>query len=185
MEIIGSNINCSTDYLFHIYQTYNFVTEWITHAGTMSRYSEYIHILNEPSYSYLPSLKLLQGTDSNVYLESDTLAISMKKLQSLLNIMKEDKEIHLSKSDRNTYEDTLRNRTIYNNMDSNNDILNMDTWFDDRDIQSTMIYSLNHISNKIHSPNILVLQTPQNMQTNCILYSYNGSYSASCRCEKQ
>ncbi len=64
----------------------------------MSYYTENAHILHLPSQAKLPYLSILKTNTDNVYTESKTPAISVHKLDSLINRL-QHQDLHLTKSD--------------------------------------------------------------------------------------
>ncbi len=80
---------------------------------------------------------LYKSYEKNVYTERNTPAISLHKLDTLVNRMKNE-EFHLTKVDRKRKGNKSLNKTISNNMDENNDILDINSWSDD-ELQSSMI----------------------------------------------
>ncbi len=124
---------------FLIQQTFNFVTEWIRNKMTMSYYRENAHILHLPSQAKLPDLSILKTNTDNVYTESKAPAISLHKLDARVNTL-QDQDLHLTKADKNRKDNQIFNKTLTNKMDYTDDILAIDSWFDD-EIQSSMIFS--------------------------------------------
>ncbi len=94
IQLIGSHSNCSSNGNFDIYYTFNFVTEWIYNKMTMSCYWENDHILSLPSQAKLLGFSVLKSNTSNVFTESETLAISLHKLDALVNTLKHE-EVYL------------------------------------------------------------------------------------------
>ncbi len=60
------------------------------------------------------------------------------KLDALVNRPDKDK-LHLTSADKNRKDNKALNKSLNSNINKNNDILDIDTWFDD-DIQSSMIF---------------------------------------------
>ncbi len=139
IQLIGSHSNCSSNGNLAIYHTSNFVTEWIHNKMTMSYYRENDHILCLPSQAKLPGFSVLKSNTSDVYTESKTPAISLDKLDTLVNKL-EHKDVYLTKSDKNRKDNRLLNQSLADNMDSTDDILDNDSWFDD-EILSSMIFT--------------------------------------------
>ncbi len=79
-----------------------------------------------------------QSNTSNVLTERKVPHISIHQLDSLVNKRKY-KDIFLSHSDKNGEDNLLFNRSLEQNMDDNDDILDIDSWFDN-DTESSMIF---------------------------------------------
>ncbi len=94
----------------------------------MSYYRKDAHILCLPSQAKLPDLSILKTITANVYLESKTTAISLHKLDALVNRLQHE-DIYLMKA----------NESLTDNMDDTDDILDIHSWFDD-ETQSSMIF---------------------------------------------
>ncbi len=105
----------------------------------ISYYTENTHILRLPSHAKLTDLSILKTNTANVYTESKTPAISLHKLDAPVNRL-QNQDMHLTKADKYKMNNKLFNQTFTNNMDDNDDILDIDSWFDD-EIQSSMIFS--------------------------------------------
>ncbi len=72
-------------------------------------------------------------------MESKTPAISLHKLDVFVNRLRYD-DIYLTKADRNQKDNRLLNQSLADNMNDTDDILDIDSWFDD-EIQSSMIFN--------------------------------------------
>jgi hypothetical protein len=133
--LIGSETNCSNSHTFSMQYTYNFVTEWLSNQLSIRFYTQGFNFLNFPSNSYFPSLNIAQTVDNSVYNENSPKAISLDKLSHLVDTIRADKPIFLTKADRNSY--------FYGNSSSahndNEDILDLNSWFGP-EIQSSMIF---------------------------------------------
>ncbi len=138
IQLIGRHSNCSSNENFIIYDTFNFVTEWLYNKLTMPYYMEKEHILRLPSQARIPAIIVIQSNTSNVFTKSEIPAISIHQLNALVN-RRRKKDISLSHSDKNREDNILFNHSLEQNMDDNDEILDIDYWFDE-DIQSSMIY---------------------------------------------
>ncbi len=74
---------------------------------------------------------------SDVFIESETPAISLHKSDALVNRLKHG-NVYLTKSDKNRKDNRLLNESLVDYMDETEEILGIDSWFDD-EIQSNMI----------------------------------------------
>ncbi len=124
IQLIGSHANCSSKRNILIRHTFNFVTEWIRNKKTMSYYRENVDISHLPGQAKLPDLSVLKSNTDNVYTESKTPAISLHKLDALVNIL-QNQDLHLIKADKNRKDNKLFNET--NNMDDTDSILDINS----------------------------------------------------------
>ncbi len=92
-----------------------------------------------PSQAKLQHLSILKTNTDNVYMESKTPAISLHKLDALVNRLQND-DLHLTKADKNRKDNRLLNQSRTGNMDDTDDILDIDSWLDD-EIQLSMIFN--------------------------------------------
>ncbi len=104
----------------------------------MPYYRENQYFLGLPSSSTIPSLHVIRTDSANVFAVDTVPPISLHKLDSLINNLKENK-IYLSNSDKMSKDNKLLNATFMDSMEDNNDILDIDPWFDD-DAESSMIF---------------------------------------------
>ncbi len=138
IQLIGSHTNCSSNGNFIIYHTYNFITEWLNNRDIMPYYRENQHILELPSLSTIPLLNVIRTDSANVFTEDTVPPISLHKFDSLINNLKDNK-IYLSNLDKMSKDNKHLNATFMDSMVDNNDILDIDSWFDD-DVESSMIF---------------------------------------------
>ncbi len=89
IQLIGSH--CSSNGNFVIYHTYNFVTKWLSNKDIMPYYRENQHILGLPSSSTIPLLHVIRTDSANIFTEDEVPPISLHKLDSLINNLKENK----------------------------------------------------------------------------------------------
>ncbi len=132
IQLIGSQSNCSSNGNFIIYHTFNFITEWLSNKFTMPYYRKKEHILTLPGQSKLPAINVLQSNTSDVFTEQRVSVISIHQLDSLVNNLETD--IFL-----NGEVNSLLNHSLELNMDDNEDLLDIDSWFDE-DAESSMIF---------------------------------------------
>ncbi len=132
IQLIGSHTNCSTKGNFFIHNTFNFVTKWIYNKGTMSYYRENAHILHLPSQAKVPDLRVFKCNTANVYTESKTPPISLNINWMYLSTNLKMK-IYIS------LKLTRTERSIGYLANPSDNILDIDSWFDD-ELQSSMIF---------------------------------------------
>ncbi len=134
--LLGTATNCtSTPGLKFVY-TYNFVTEWLKNKISIPFYQEGLHILRFPSSTLFPSIPYHSNSRSGVYRDKDVPSISLNKLDTLVRTIDTDKDIFLSLADKNRHDSQrLRN----NSVDSDNDLLDIDSWFGP-EIEYSMIF---------------------------------------------
>ncbi len=87
------------------------------------------------SYNFLAKqtfriYKLYNSLKATFIQKQKLLPFFLHKLDSLANRLKTE-ELQLSQEDRNKKDNRFINETLTNNMDKNNDILDIDSWFDD------------------------------------------------------
>ncbi len=99
----------------------------------MPYYSENQHILGLPSSSTIPLLNVIRTDSAKVFSEDTVPPISLHKLD-----LKENK-IYLSNSDKMSKDNKLLSETFMDSMEDNNDILDINSLFDN-DAESSMIF---------------------------------------------
>ncbi len=104
----------------------------------MPYYREKEHILQLPSQASLPTINVLQ---SNTSLLNEKYLLSPYINWIVLLINLNIKTPFLSHSDKNNEDNLLFNCSLEQNMDDNDDILDIDSWFDD-DTEYSMILTL-------------------------------------------
>ncbi len=105
----------------------------------MSYYRENVNILQLPSPAKLPDLNIATTDTEDIYTESKMPIISFQKFDVLVNRLKLDR-LHLTKADKNGKDTRALNRTLNNSMDKHDEILDIDSLFDD-ELQSSMIFN--------------------------------------------
>ncbi len=103
----------------------------------MSYYRENTHILY---YLVRPKYKISAFSSPT----QPTCTLKVKHLPFLyINWMHlstfEDEDLYFTKADKNTKVNRLLNQSLNDNMDDTDDILDIDSWFDDK-LQSSMIF---------------------------------------------
>ncbi len=139
IQLIGSHYNCSSNGNCIIYHIFNFVTEWLHNKKVMPYYRENEHILRLPSSASILSLNVVKSNSSDVFTENKVPAISLQQLDTLISNLKQNK-IYLSNSDKLGQDNALFNESIMENMDNTDDLLDIDSWFDE-DAESSMIFN--------------------------------------------
>ncbi len=138
IQLIGSHTNCSSNVNFIIYHTYNFVTEWLHNKFVMPYYQEKEHILLLPSSASILKLNLVKTNSSDVFTEDKVLPISLHQLDTVISNVEKNK-VYLSNSDKIGSDNECINELIMETMDNTDDLLDIDSWFDD-DAESSMIF---------------------------------------------
>ncbi len=137
-ELIGSHSNCSSNGNFIIYHAFNFVTEWLHNKNVMPYYRENEHILRLPNTASIPNFSVIKTNLSGVFSENNVPAISLKQLDTIICNLRQNK-IYLSNSDKMGMDNELFNESIMDNFDKANELLDIDSWFDE-DAESSMIF---------------------------------------------
>ncbi len=120
--LLGTAINCTSTPGLRFVYTYNFVTEWLKNKLSIP-FNPGLHILRFPSSSMFPNIPYQSKSRSSVYTDKD---VPLEKLDQLLNKIDTDEDIFLSLNDKNRH-DSLKYRN--NSDDSDNDLLDIDSWF--------------------------------------------------------
>ncbi len=105
----------------------------------MSYYRKNTHILHLPSQVKCPGLSVLKTNTDNVYTESKTL-LSHSTNWMPLSTDSSIKSCILQRLIKREKDNELFNKTLTNNIQDTDDILDIDSWFHD-EIQSSMIFT--------------------------------------------
>ncbi len=138
IQLIGSHTNDSSNGNFLIQHTFNFGTEHKHNKMTMSYYREDAHIL---LYIVKPKSKIsvfLKPSEPMLTQKAKLPAISLHKLDALVNRLQYH-DIYPMKAERKRKDNRLLNQSLTDNMDDTDDILEIDSWFND-EIQSSIIF---------------------------------------------
>ncbi len=138
IQLIGCHSNCTSNGNFTIYHTFNFVTEWLHNNKVMPYYRENEHILRFPSSASIPHLPVTSANTTGVYTENKVQVISIQQLDHIISHLQNNK-LYLSHSDMIGKDNLLFNESIMDNRVHAEDILDIDSWFDD-DTESSMIF---------------------------------------------
>ncbi len=138
IQLIGSHYNYSLNGNFVIYNTFNFVTEWLHNKRVMPYYRENEHILRLPSSASTHNFSVVKTNSSGVLTENKVPAIFQQQLDNLIGNLKQNK-IYLLNSDKLGKYNALFNESIMEYMDNTDKLLDIDSWFDE-DAESSMIF---------------------------------------------
>ncbi len=138
IQLIGSHSNCSYNGNFIIYQTFNFVTEWLHNKAVMPYYRENEHLLCLPSKASIPNFTVIKSNQSGVFSVNTVPPISVQRLDTIIGDLKQNK-IYLSKSEKIGQDIIFFNESIMDNSANKIEKLDIDSWFDEV-AESSMIF---------------------------------------------
>ncbi len=137
---VSGHSNYTSNGNFIIFYTFNFVTEWLHNSKVMPYYRENEHILRFPSSASIPHLPVTSTNTTGVYTEDKVPVISIQQLDHIISHLHNNK-LYLSHSDMIGKDNLLFNESIMANRVHADDILDIDSLFDD-DAESSMIFVL-------------------------------------------
>ncbi len=91
IQLIGSHSNCSSNGIFIIYHTFNFVTEWLNNKAVMPYYRENEHLLRLPSKASIPNFSIIKSNQSGVFSDNTMPPISVKQLDTIISNLRQNK----------------------------------------------------------------------------------------------
>ncbi len=88
------------------------------------------HILRLPSSASIPAFSVIKTNLSGEFSENNMPPISLKQLDTIIGNLKQNM-IYLSKSDKIGQDNAFFNESINNNFENTNELIDIDSWFDE------------------------------------------------------